>query len=63
MQKITYLLLTILMMHIITLSNIIIFNGDWNGIVMAINTLLLVLAFGIVLPFKSKIKTKEDDNK
>ena len=63
MQKITYLLLTILMMHIITLSNIIIFNGDWNGIVMAINTLLLVLAFGIVLPIKSKIKTKEDDNK
>jgi len=43
-------------MHIIALANIIIFNGDWNGIVMAVNTFLLVLAFGLVLPIKHKEK-------
>ena len=56
LQKTTYLLITILIMHLITLANITIFNGDWNGIVMAINTFLLVLAFGLVLPIKSKKK-------
>ena len=57
MQKTTYLLITILIMHLITLTNIIIFNGDWNGIVMAVNTFLFVLAFGLVLPIKNKKKT------
>ncbi|MDV6379275.1 hypothetical protein ORD22_13730 [Sporosarcina sp. GW1-11] len=56
MQKITYLLITIFIMHLITLANITIFNGDWNGLVMAVNTILLVLAFGLVLPIKSKMK-------
>lgn len=41
-------------MHLITLTNIVIFNGDWDGIVMAINTILFVLAFGLVLPLKRK---------
>lgn len=41
-------------MHLITLANITILKGDWNGIVMAVNTILLVLAFGLVLPIKSK---------
>lgn len=41
-------------MHLITLANITIFNGNWNGIVMALNTCLLVLAFGLVLPIKNK---------
>ena len=56
MQKTTYLLITILIMHLITLANITIFNGDWNGIVIAGNTFLLVLAFGLVLPIKNKKK-------
>lgn len=43
-------------MHVITLANIIIINGDWNGIVIAINTILLILAFGLVLPMKNKKK-------
>jgi len=46
-------------MHLITLVNIIIFNGDWNGVVMAINTFLLVLAFGLVLPIKNKKKVND----
>lgn len=50
----TYLLITIFIMHLTTLANIVIFNGDWNGIVMAINTFLFVLAFGPVLPLKRK---------
>jgi len=50
----TYLLITILIMHLFTLTNIVIFNGDWNGIVMAVNTLLFVLAFALVLPLKRK---------
>jgi len=41
-------------MHLITLTNIITFDGGWDGIVMAINTILLVLAFGLVIPFKHK---------
>lgn len=59
MNTTTYLLITILVMHIITLANNTIFNGDWNGIVMAINTLLLVLAFGLVLPSLQKKKISE----
>ena len=43
-------------MHLITLANITIFNGDWNGIVMAVNTFLLILAFGLILPIKNKKK-------
>ena len=54
MRATTYLLITILIMHLITLTNIVIFNGDWDGIVMAINTILFVLAFGLVLPLKRK---------
>lgn len=46
-------------MYLITLVNITIFNGDWNGIVMAVNTILLVLAFGLVLPIKSKKKVSK----
>lgn len=53
MQKTMYLLLTILIMHILTLVNILLFKGDWNGIVMGVNTILLVLAFGVVLPIKN----------
>src|SRR5699024_10082270 len=59
LQKTTYLLITILIMHLITLVNIIIFNGNWNGVVMAINTFLLVLAFGLVLPIKNKKKVND----
>lgn len=46
--------MTIVAMHVITLINIIIFNGDWNGIVMTMNTFLLVFAFGLVLPLKQR---------
>ena len=54
MRATTYLLITILMMHLITLVNIIVLNGEWNGIVMTINTFLFVLAFGLVVPLKRK---------
>lgn len=37
-------------MHIMMLLNILIFDGAFNGIVMAINTLLFVFAVGLVLP-------------
>lgn len=43
-----------LMMHLFTLSNITLLNGSWNGIVMAVNTFLLVLAFGLVLATNQK---------
>ena len=46
-------------MHMTTLANITIFNGDWNGIVMAINTILLILAFGLVLPLNQKEKVSK----
>lgn len=59
MQKTTYLLITILIMHLITIVNITIFNGNWNGIVMAVNTFLLVLAFGLVLPLKSEKRVND----
>ena len=59
MRKTTYLLITILVMHMTTLANITIFNGDWNGIVMAINTILLILAFGLVLPLNQKEKVSK----
>lgn len=59
MRTTTYLLIIILVMHIITLVNITVFNEDWNGVVMAINTFLFVLAFGLVLPLKQKNKTRE----
>lgn len=54
MKATTYLLITIFIMHLITLTNIVIFNGDWNGIVMAVNTFLFILAFALVLPLKRK---------
>lgn len=56
MKKTTYLLITIFIMHLTTLTNIVIFDGEWNGIVMALNTILLVLAFGLVMPLKYKKK-------
>lgn len=59
MRATIYLLITILIMHLITLTNIVAFDGNWNGIVMAVNTVLLVLAFGLVLPLNCK-KTMND---
>lgn len=56
MKKTTYLLMTIIIMHLTTLTNIIIFDGGWNGIIMALNTVLLVLALGLVMPLKYKKK-------
>lgn len=54
LQKTTYLLMTIFIMHVVTLANITIFDGNWNGIVMAVNTVLLILALGLVLPLKKR---------
>lgn len=42
----TYLILFIIIaiMHSITLINIAIFNGEWNGIVMFLSTTLFIIA-------------------
>ncbi|MBP1970904.1 putative membrane protein YqjE [Virgibacillus natechei] len=55
MRATTYLLFTILIMHLITLTNIVVFDGNWNGIVMTVNTVLLILAFGLVQNVKKTI--------
>lgn len=39
-----FLLLILTGMHMITLGNIVMFNGEWNGIVMAVNNCLFVIA-------------------
>lgn len=58
LQKTTYLLMTIFIMHVVTLANITVFDGNWNGIVMAVNTVLLILALGLVLPIRSGKKVR-----
>lgn len=52
MSKTTYLLLTIFIMHMMMLINTLVFDGSLNGIVMAVNTILLLLAAGLVLPIR-----------
>jgi len=39
-------------MHFMVLANIAIFDGNWNGIVIAVNTCLFIIAFGMVLPLR-----------
>lgn len=49
MKPTTFLLIIISFMHFVTLINVILFNGNWNGFVIAINTFLFILAFALVL--------------
>jgi hypothetical protein len=42
MKPITGLYIIIILMQFITLTNITLFNGDWNGIAMWINTGLFI---------------------
>jgi hypothetical protein len=43
------------MMHVVSLTNMTMFSNNYNGIVMAVNTFLFVLAFAVVLPLKGKL--------
>ncbi|WP_017380031.1 hypothetical protein [Paenisporosarcina sp. TG-14] len=55
MKTSTGLLILIVVMHLITLTNITLFNGDWNGIVLWLNTGLFIAA----IAFYSLSKTKK----
>lgn len=39
-------------MHMMMLINTLVFDGSLSGIVMAVNTILLLLAAGLVLPIR-----------
>ncbi|WLR51930.1 hypothetical protein LC040_03185 [Bacillus tianshenii] len=47
MKITTFLLLIITVMHVATIINITLFNGEWNGIVMTLNSILFILAIGV----------------
>lgn len=42
MKTITGLYIIIILMQFITLTNITLFNGEWNGIAMALSTALFI---------------------
>ena len=42
MRAITGLYIIIVLMQLITLTNITLFNGEWNGIAMALSTGLFI---------------------
>ncbi|MEI5908416.1 hypothetical protein WAK64_15305 [Bacillus spongiae] len=44
MKTYTILFIIVALMHTITLVNISILNGEWNGIVIALSTILFVIA-------------------
>ncbi|KGX88761.1 hypothetical protein N781_09590 [Pontibacillus halophilus JSM 076056 = DSM 19796] len=45
-----FLLLIILLMHVATLVNITVFDSEWNGLLMAWNTILFIAAIALVVP-------------
>ena len=44
-----FLLIIIIVMHLVSLTNITLFNGNWNGFVLAINTILFISAMACYL--------------
>lgn len=54
MKPTTFLLIIISLMHFVTLINVILFDGNSNGFVIAINTFLFILAFALVLPLRKQ---------
>lgn len=55
MKVSTFLLIIVFVMHFISLTNITIFDGEWNGIVLAANGALLVVSLAVYFG-------KKDDN-
>ncbi|MBM4761857.1 hypothetical protein [Bacillus sp. B15-48] len=41
------LIMVIIIMHTITLVNVTIFDGEWNGIVLALSSILFLVAIAI----------------
>ncbi|MBT2689684.1 hypothetical protein J7I93_15965 [Bacillus sp. ISL-47] len=56
MKITTSLLLIILFMQFSTLINVTVFNGEWNGINLALHTVFFILALGMTAQVK---KTNE----
>ncbi|WP_407268541.1 hypothetical protein [Radiobacillus sp. PE A8.2] len=52
----TFLLLIIVMMQLSMLINITVFEGQWNGIVLALHTVLFILAFAMYVDGKKEKK-------
>lgn len=50
----TGLLILIVLMHLITLTNITLFNGNWNGIALWLSTGLFIAAIAFYLLDKRK---------
>ncbi len=50
----TGLLILIILMHFITLTNITIFNGDWNGIALWVSTGLFIAAIAFYFMGRTK---------
>lgn len=50
----TFLLIIIVAMHFVSLTNITLFNGEWNGIVVALNTILFISAIAIYVSNRKK---------
>ncbi|MCE7792049.1 hypothetical protein K8O68_06385 [Salipaludibacillus sp. CUR1] len=43
----TFLIVIIIIMQFSTLINVTLFDGEWNGLVLALHTALFILAIGI----------------
>ncbi|PUB08294.1 hypothetical protein C8K15_1366 [Paenisporosarcina sp. OV554] len=54
MKTSTGLLILIVLMHLITLTNITLFNGNWNGIALWLSTGLFIAAIAFYLLGKTK---------
>ncbi|MGM0878686.1 MAG: hypothetical protein ACQEWV_29380 [Bacillota bacterium] len=53
-MKIRTFLLLIFIMQLSTLINVTVFDGEWNGIILALHTILFILAIGINAEFKNR---------
>ncbi|WP_017381915.1 hypothetical protein [Paenisporosarcina sp. TG-14] len=56
MKTSTVLLILIVLMHLVTLTNITFFNGDWNGLALWLNTGLFIAAIAFYSMGKTKNK-------
>ncbi|UII54429.1 hypothetical protein LS684_12135 [Cytobacillus spongiae] len=56
MKTSTFLLIIVMMMHFITLTNITIFHGEYNGIALALSTILFISSIAIFVNNKRKMK-------
>ncbi|WP_199794651.1 hypothetical protein [Lentibacillus sp. Marseille-P4043] len=47
----TFLIVIIVLMQFSTLVNVTVFDGGWNGIILAFHTILFIMALGINAQF------------